>query len=302
MFVTSNGMSMLSGMGRQNRPGDTILNRTSYLDVTGMSGELFTLPNGVNEFDIYHDGALYHFFYSETPVWDTGDAWHRESATIAGLASAADDDLPTGGTMSIYYESGTWHLFLGQGVGVSPNHYTTADPAVGPWAYQDNNWPAAAGDPEVGVKIGSTYYGAYAINLTWVSQIVTSSSLGGVWTAQGDIFADVGRLDWHQDGEGDPDLVYHDGQLYILFAGRNVTTDNRVTAGIAPIDTATYRATAQAEPVWASANPWERRYGLNMIQSPRYLEVGSVLRIFYSHNNLNTGVVDGWGYLDVEWK
>ncbi|HQK54310.1 MAG TPA: hypothetical protein PLA73_08740, partial [Sedimentibacter sp.] len=47
------------------------------------SPELFTLPNGVNEFDLLFEDGVYHLFYD-----DKTQVRHRSATTIDGLSSA----------------------------------------------------------------------------------------------------------------------------------------------------------------------------------------------------------------------
>jgi len=71
------------------------------------SPELFTLPNGVNEFDLLHVNGTYHLFYD-----DKTQTRHRSSATVLGLASASDDLTHPGRYPANFYEDGIWHLWV----------------------------------------------------------------------------------------------------------------------------------------------------------------------------------------------
>ena len=274
------------------------------LRVITKSAQLFEVTNGINEFDIHYVGGNYHLFYC-TSGGAMGDVWHRSAATIAGLSSASDDDLPAGTVPSVYYDSGagTWHMWLGQGSGNSPDHYTASDPG-GTWTLQDSAMPSDAGDPDVLGLIDSTYYAVVTTHGTWVSRILTASDLGGPWTDLGDVFSSQGREDWHAAGEADPDLVYVNSKLYMLFAGRHTDSDtaggHRHVISVVEINPSTGKAVGSPQFVWSAAENWERDGGYPNTFSPRYLDDGDK-RIFYSHfSNFSEGE-DGWGYLDVEW-
>jgi hypothetical protein len=270
----------------------------ALLNVTARNGELFEAPGGVNEFDIeYVDGA-YHWVYARTD----SRSYYRTAATLAGLADAEDYALPVGGVPTLYYEGGTWHLWLGYAYN-HPKHYTTSDPA-GTWTFVDHAMPAHAGDPEMMGKIGNMYYGSYGGQGTWISGILTTHNPYGPWTDTPDVFSEVGRAPWHINGEADTSLVFRDGRLFMFFSGRR-TVDHRQVLGVVELDPDTRKAVAAAQIIHKPMEAWENDLGIEVplpvVMSPRYLEVAGQPRIYYSHFNQYSGTDDSWGYLEIKW-
>ena len=83
------------------------------------SPELFTLPTGINEFDLLYKDGFYHLFYD-----DKAQTRYRRASTINGLSKAKDELQFPGNYPSILYENGAWHLWVWDNSKKVTKHYS----------------------------------------------------------------------------------------------------------------------------------------------------------------------------------
>lgn len=258
------------------------------------SGELFQLPTGVNEFDILFEDGFFHLFYD-----DKTQTKHRQSATIQGLAIAADDLTIAGRYPSVIFDSGEWHLFLWDQGNGRTDRYTSSS-ATGPYVFQET---VAAGKADFAVAKNpgnGGYVAAYKESSGSpddnLAGILTADSLAGPWTDRGIIFTAGERAAWHEAEEADPVPVFFNGRMFVVFAGWPTVGYKRQRVGIVELDPSFNPVTSPRILVEA-VESWQNGPQGFKVFSPRVLTVGGVTRLFYSHNP-GASVPAGWAYLD----
>lgn len=260
------------------------------------SAELFTLPNGVNEFDLWFDSGTYYLAYdnkTETRL--------RSASTIAGLSSAGDTTpVALGRYPAIYFDGATWHLWVFIQAGLVTRHYT-ASTFTGTYTLSDS-WPANYADPDVRRSpIDGRYYGAY--KNTGVSPqtvgVMVADNLAGPWTDLGAVFADIGRVPWHATEEADPGCIFYGGRAFVAFAGWDGTQQR---LGLVEVHPATMRAFAPAAVILNPLETWQQRNSQLKVFSPTFLALPNEPgrpRLYYSHNVSASGIAAGWGFLEA---
>lgn len=284
--------------------------RAAYLDdIIGMftmgkcslSPELFTLPHGVNEFDLIWDGGAYHLVYSDYhngPL--TPHTLYRTAATIAGLATAADTTLNGSGyaVPSLQHYGSTWHLYVGD----FSNHLShfTASAAAGPYTLHDTPYSADRGDPLVRFReLDGYYYLAhiYTAGSPWNLALARAVSPDGPWTVlSNDITATAGRSILDAGQQSDAGIFFLGSRIYMTYSGGNLGGQDLFIIEINP---ATWQAIAQGVRMATATEAWQMRNSAPNVYNPVFLERDN--RMYYSHNPGYAGawynVVTGWGYL-----
>lgn len=254
------------------------------------SPEIFTLPNGVNEFDLHYVDGTYHLFYDTK----SGSS-HRAASTIGGLSSATDDLSHNGRYPSAFFDGTTWHLWSGNGATAVTSHYT-APAASGPYTLSDT---IASTFMDVSVRRGpdGMYYAAYKRTTTNKIGVLKSASLAGPWTDLGYVFADLGRAAWHLSEEADPHIIWLGTRAYILFAGWD---GSQQRVGVVEVNATTMRAISPSVVLVNPLEPWQQRNSQLKVFSPIYLHTDKDgAAVYYSQNPSASGIVTGWARLVI---
>ncbi|MGB3490780.1 MAG: hypothetical protein WBA62_22045 [Xanthobacteraceae bacterium] len=257
------------------------------------SDELFTQPNGINEFDLLLVDEVYYFAFTDGTTTNLCSA-----TTIAGLESASKTTIPDCRYPTILSESGVWHLW-GWSTDAVTKHYTSSS-FTGPYTLQDQ-LPPHVGDLAVRRHSNGLLYGGYKHATEKTCGIVIAQDTYGPWTDLGAVFEDAGRAPWHEGEEADAAVFEYAGKTYVTFAGWDTidVSKNQLPA-IVEIDPRTCKAVRPAVVLVNPTAPWQHRNSQFKLFNPVFLdEPGSPPRIYYSQNVSTSGVAAGWGYLEA---
>lgn len=257
------------------------------------SPELFTLPNGINEFDLVYAGGRYHLYYD-----DKTQARHRSAPTLAGLATAADDLAIPGRYPSVLAHAGLWYLWVYDPATLRTRLYRSHEPQgpfglaaewAGPRYYSD--WRVSR-DPATG-----RFLAVYKHVKTLKTGLLTANSPDGPWLDQGPLFDPADREGWHAVEEADPVVIFHAGRAYLAFAGWDGEMQR---VGMALLDPKGFKVSGPAWVLVEPTRPWQQRGGRKKVFSPTWL-VGprGHGRLFFAHNPSAPGIAAGWAYLEL---
>jgi hypothetical protein len=259
-----------------------------------LSDELFTLPTGLNEFDICYVDGIYHLFYD-----DKIQTKHREAKTIAELANATDDFSISGRYPSILYENNIWHLWICDQEKPFTNHYVAND-AKGPYKYSDT-CPKNLADIDVTRNsMNNKYYAGYKHLESLRGGVLVSDSPYGPWVDLGNVFDKYTANSWHEYEEADGSVFFNMGRAYFLFAGWDGIKQK---LGIVEFNPMTGKAISPATCLLSPELPWQQRNNSLKIFNPVYINAqdSSIqnARIYYAHNP-SAAVNAGWGYIEAK--
>lgn len=262
-----------------------------------VSPELFTLTNGVNEFDLLKDGSTYYFAYDNKTTTKL-----RSASSIAGLSGAADTTpvadirVPT-----IWLEGSTWHLWGGKTSDSNNCHHYTSSSFAGTYTDTGEVFPSGYGDIHIRKFSDGFFYMAYIYDPGTGRYIglMKSSSVNGPWTDLGNVYSS--RAGTYSGEYADPALFEKSGRTYISYAAWDGNATNVQYPVIAEFSTTTGKVTS---PPIAVANPfdetWSQRNSAIKLFNPVFLsEDANPDRVYYSHNVGTTGVASGWGYTEI---
>jgi hypothetical protein len=264
-----------------------------------VSGDLFDMPNGINEFYLLHDGGAY-FLYRHDFADVPKELFCRTSATLAGLAAAPEFPTGVGGVYPTVKKFGaTFHLYVFDGVTGHARHYTSAAAIGAPWTYRDD-WPLNyASDPSVDFDPArGAYFAASKTRLGDNIVLQRSPSPGGPWTAARNVFL---SLPAGLTEVADPEIhITPDGRIYLFFAGYDGRTQRIMEiqldgSSLLPISF----PIALVEPTgpW----PWMTADGAKKIFNPVFISGDNVEqrdRIYFAVNPSGPGVSCGWGFVE----
>lgn len=269
----------------------------SGLAASHQSAELFTLPNGVNEFDLVWAQGRYHLFYD-----DKHQTRHRSAPTLAELADAPDDLTLTGRYPSVLEHGGVWYLWAHHckprrtclyRSGRPQGPYTLADDWSGPPHYSD--WRVTR-NPGNG-----RFYAAYKHSRALSMGVMTADTPNGPWVDHGAVFAGRGRASWHSVEEADPQIIFHGQRAYVAFAGWD---GHRQRVGMVGFDPVAMKAKGPAICLVEPNRPWQNRNCQSKVFSPTWVTIPGQGpgRLFFSHNPSAPGTPSGWAYLQQRKK
>jgi hypothetical protein len=261
-----------------------------------LSAELFTLPNGVNEFDLIKVGGIYYFAQDDKTTTQL-----RSASTIAGLATAtATAPVSTLRFPTIQFDGTTWHLW-GQQISENKVHHYTAPAFAGP--YTDIDQMTTYGDVSVRRFSNGKWYMGYldGRDSTRPAGVLVAESPNGPWANLGKFFADIGRSPTHTGEEDDLCVWEADGRVYLTFSAFDgIDQTKGQLPNITELDPNTFRAKAQSVNLVNPTQAWQQRNNQFKLFNPVFLrEDAAPDRIYYSHNVSTTGVASGWGYIEV---
>lgn len=267
--------------------------------------ELFSLPHGVNEYDLIYDGGLYHWVYTVYGAGFVAEVHYRGAATVEELADATDTVIlsePTHESTAvptIQHYGDTWHVWAGSTSGgeTPVRHYTAAAPE-GPYTLADSLPIAAIGDPNVRYRAADgLYYLAVtdASETNWQVRLLAASDPAGPWTDLGAPASGVGRTGFDSVIQADPNIVFIGSRAFMLYAGY----DGVITqVGGFELDTGTWQALTVGQLLLTATEPWQMVNGAERVQDPIYLPEDA--RIYFEVNAGYAGdwwdVPAGWGY------
>lgn len=248
-----------------------------------LSPELFTLPHGVNEFDILLVDGEYHLFYT-----DLGDTKHRKASTVALLETAEDDTTLPGRYPTAVYEDGLWNVWTWD-LGVQRTKRYTSGSIPGTFVEAEDMLPENFSDLHVRVLSGGGFIASYKHFVTLKVGVMTAPAVSGPWTDKGYILDTADRPSWLVDEEADPSTFEYDGKLYCPFASFDGVVQRVAIVEVSPT---TFRAVAQPVSVQSPTEPWMQTGGSYKIFNPVFL----VDRVFFAHNTSSTTEA-GWAEL-----
>ncbi|SDE12382.1 hypothetical protein SAMN05216337_102065 [Bradyrhizobium brasilense] len=256
------------------------------------SAELFTLANGINEFDLLKVGGVYYFAYD-----DRSTSQLVYATSIAGLATATPyNPAPGLRYPTIYWDApnATWHLWGWTGSGYAV--HCTSPSWNGTFTIQDA-LPLGFSDISVRKHSNGRYYATYKHNTELKAGIMVSNSLSGPWLNLGYCFSDLTASPVRRTEEADPMMFEADGKTYLLFSAYD---GDQQRPSITEIDPSTGKALHQAVVLVNPLLPWQQRNGSKKLFNPVFLrEDAAPDRIYFAHNPSGAGVATGWGYLEV---
>ena len=260
-----------------------------------VSGEIYKILNGVNEFDILNIDGTYYLAY------DNQTTTCLVSATsLDGLkTSPVSNPVPNGRYPSIQFEDNLWHLWVWEGA--CTNHYTAAT-FSGPYTFSDA-LPLALTDIHVRRFENGFYYAGYKDQTVADRRIglLVSKAISGPWTNLGHIFNSKANPLFKGEA-ADPALVEIDGRAYVTFSGWDGSSapDPQQRILMAEIDMETGRALTAPLVLASPTEDWEKRGGHRKIFNTVFLrEAGKPDRIFFAHNATVPGFEAGWGYIEA---
>lgn len=260
-----------------------------------VSDELFTLPNGINEFDIVIVDGVYYLAYDDQTTTQLVSA-----TTLNDLATATHvTPRPAGRYPSILHDGGRWHLWVWETSRV--NHYV-ANEFSGPYEFSDA-LPLALTDIHVRRLSNGLYYAVYKDQTVQKRRVGTlvAHFPEGPWTNMGHAFDDADRALF--EGEAaDPALFEADGETFLVFSGWDGSSPNDPVQRIliAPIDPATCKALTAPVVIVSPELQWQQRGGHRKVFNGIFLrETGLPDRLFFAHNVTEPSIVAGWGYLEA---
>lgn len=287
-FILFEALSTLSSSHPKDRLIQGFLNGK-------LSQELFTLPNGVNEFDLLKMHGHYYFAYDNKST-----TLLRTATSIASLATAPD--LPTvtdGRYPTILKDNDRWHLWAWNREKQVSQHYTSTSFA-GPWLFSDS-LPRGLADIHVRRFSNGRYFAAYkdVAGQGLMAGILVSDTPNGPWEDLGYVFSDIGRANWHAGEEADPALFEYEGKAYLTFAGWDGRDDtaNQVIA-IAEINPITGKAVRPASVLTEARLPWQETNSQHKLFNPVFMCDSGRKKIFYAQNVSASGIPAGWGSID----
>jgi len=267
-----------------------------------VASELFTLPNGINEFDILYDGD-YHLFYSTyNNDGATLKTHHRQASTVAGLSSASDAVALAGKVVPTVIKVGTtWHMWCNDFTSTRTTFHYTASSPDGPFTLSDTV-SGSKGDPHVRYRdFDGRWYMAYIGGSgptmdpsNWRCGLMWASDPAGPWTDLG--FTFTSKAAWY-NLETDAAVIFVEGRVYMALAGLDVSDVQ--CCGMAEVDPSTWQATADAVILVSPTEAWEQRNGAHRVFNPVFEPQDQ--RFYFSHNPGYAGawysVTTGWSYL-----
>lgn len=260
-----------------------------------LSQELFTLPNGVNEFDLLKMDGHYYFAYDNKST-----TLLRTATSIALLATAPD--LPTisdGRYPTILKDNDRWHLWVWNREQQVSLHYISTS-FSGPWLFSDS-LPRGLADIHVRRFSNGRYFAAYkdVTRQSLMAGILVSDTPNGPWHDLGYVFSDIGRASWHTGEEADPALFEYGGKAYLTFAGWDGAdgSANQVIA-IVEVNSMTGKAVAPASVLTEAKLPWQETNGQHKLFNPVFMCDSGRKKIFYAQNVSVPGISAGWGSID----
>lgn len=298
--------------GRDQRPPESqTMGLIDRLQNGRLSGELFSLPHGVNEFDLVYDGGAYHWVYTVYAAGFTATVHYRTAATVEGLEAAADTVIlsAAGGHAStavptIQHIGSTWHVWAGSTSGGStPVRHYTASAASGPYTLADEVAYGAIGDPNVRYRAADGYWYMVVTDTSsdpiWQVAILRSASPSGPWDNMGAPTSIVGRTDFDSIVQADPSIVFIGSKVYMFYAGYDGTVTK---VGCFEINPVTWKATTTGIMLVEATQPWQMPNGAERVQDPIWVPEDG--RLYYEANAGYAGawynVSAGWGYLAPE--
>lgn len=262
-----------------------------------VSAELFTLANGVNEFDLIKVGGTYYFAYDDKTTTQL-----RSASTVAGLSSASDT-APVANLRypSIQFDGTTWHLWGQNNTTSTISHYT-ASSFAGTYTLSDS-MPSQFGDVNVRKFSNGKWYMACldGRDSTRPAMTFVSDTASGPWTNMGQVFKDIGRGAPHAGEDDDEHIFEADGKVYLgIGAWDGINSSWGQLPAICELDPHTLRAKNQPVTLVNAVQTWQQRNSQFKLFNPIFLrESGVPDRIYYSHNVSTTGVASGWGYIEI---
>ena len=247
------------------------------------SPELFTLPNGINEFDILFEEGEYHLFY--TCVLDTK---HRRAASVALLATASDDVTVAGRFPTALLSGGVWNLWTWDSVASRTKHFTSAS-ASGPYIDSGEILPLQLLDWHVRPLSSGGFISSYKHLTVRKIGILTATSVSGPWTDKGYMLSNIDTPSWTASEEADASTFEYGGKLYCPFSSFDGVIQR---VSIVEVNSTTFRAVNQPVSIQSPTEPWMRTGGSNKIFNPVFLTD----RIFFAHNTSSTTAA-GWAEL-----
>lgn len=260
------------------------------------SSEIFTLPDGINEFDICKVGSVYYFAH------DTLTSTHlRSASSVAGLgADTPYEPVPGGRVPSILFDGTSWHLWVGSGTTAGAFHYT-ASSFKGVYTLIDA-MPPNLGDIHVRKHSNGKYYAVYNRNMLVDRPcgVMVADSPYGPWTNLGPAFELLGRPGTHSGEEDDPALFDVDGHTYLIFSSWDGLPSGVQRPAICEINPDNGKAISQITNLVTPTLPWHLRNGKAKLYNAVFLrEDDAPDRIYFSQNAQLAGSNSGWGYIEA---
>lgn len=257
------------------------------------AAELFALPNGVNEFDLWYVGGRYHMWHQDRRVDPEHRRWaqYRTATSIAGLKNATAIDIEGSYPSALHYR-GTWHLWLWDHLDLVTRHHTSANPQ-GPWAEQGHT-PENWADWHVRRSpYDGRFYGVYKHLISRFAGAAVADSPNGPWTDLGPIVPDEMRQPWHELEEADPAIYFDEGRAYVFFAGWDGAWQR---VGVVEVDPVTIRAVEPAHVLVEPTLGWQQRHDVCKVFNPVPLNG----HLYFAHNPSDDGLAAGWGRLSLD--
>lgn len=263
------------------------------------SAELFTRPNGVNEFELVYSGGLYYFFCHD---YGTGNIIKvRTAATVAGLAGASEISTGVlGAYPSVFFDGTTWHMFVRDiSSGEFTYRYTASSGTSTSWTNVQTVVSGTGYDFQVRQNpADNTFWAGYKEPTgNKRAGIMTSPSITGPWTDRGFIFSTIGTAPWHSVEEADGMPMFTNGKLYYGFAAWDGI---RQRVSMVEIDTTTYKAIGRPVAIVEPLLPWQQRNSSQKVFNPIVVPNEPVAnrRIYFAQNPSATGITTGWAYIE----
>lgn len=282
-----NGTTMIAAIGNNGSAyltaSSTAINAFSGGSV---SDSLFTLPTGINEFDISYVGGLYHFFYD-----DKSQTKHRSATTLKGLYTATDDATIPGRYPAAIYDGTLWHVYVWNGTN-NTAHYTSTL-VTGPYTVHDL-LPATLNDISITKGNDGYYYAGYTAPSHSIGYL-KSSSLNGPWTDLGYVLSST--LPFYSVSSADPDLFYYNNKRFVIFSGYDGTVQRICMVEVDSL----MKQKGNAYTILSPTLPWQHVAPQAKIFNGVFLsnitDAGAKDRLFYSVNG--DGGKAGWGYIQI---
>ena len=289
VFVSRDSQEEADALAQAYAEGQLVCTPMFFQDFIGSarqatpSPELFTLPNGVNEFDLLFVDGEYHLFY--TKLLATA---HRQAATVPLLQSAADDATIPWRYPTAIYDSGVWNVWTTDDSIQSTKRYISSSMSE---AFVDSGdvFPPNISDFHVRKLSNGGFIAAYKHLGTLKVGVMTAEAVSGPWTDRGYLLDGIDRPSWLASEEADPSTFEYGGRLYCPFAAFDGVVQR---LAIVEISKTTFRAIAQPVSIQSPTEPWMQTGGSFKIFNPVFLTD----RIYFAHNT-NSTTEAGWAYL-----
>ncbi|WP_284643851.1 family 43 glycosylhydrolase [Paenibacillus silviterrae] len=262
-----------------------------------LSSELFTLPTGINEFDLLYSQGVYHLFYDNKT-----SSKHRSANTIYELRYSENEVTISGRYPTAYRDdNGDWHIWVYNPQKKRTEHLLSVD-NLNTFTFK-GDCPTYLADWHVRKNPeDQKFYASYKNIQTLKAGVATAESPTGPWVDLGPIFSEIGPELWHSMEEADAAIFFKESKAFVSFAGWD---GHKQRVGLVELNPTTMKALEPALVLVEPTEPWQNRNSQAKIFNPVYIDETHELKqesIFYSHNSdpgTDKAISSGWGYLEA---